>query len=133
MTAAPELQARAARDGLGWTCFALHIAIVAFSALGWLAPWRWVLIVYLVYVPFIVVQWQLNRGSCILNNIESLIRTGRWRDPGNAEEGAFLLRLVEDVFGFHPTHRQMNVFIYAIVSIFWGLAAGNLWLRQAAS
>lgn len=117
---------RGRRDALGQFCYWLHLAIVLFAVVGWLAPWRGLLIFYLCYLPLLPVQWQFNRTSCILNNIETWLRTGRWRNPSNPEEGAFLLRLIESVLGLHPTMRQMDVIIHALLGVFWLLALSHL-------
>jgi len=119
-------EAAASRDALGHAFFWHHIAVVVFIALGWISPWHWVLIAYLVLLPAVALQWQFNRDSCILNNIESLIRTGRWRDPDNAEEGAFLLELGRRLTGRDIGPRQMNAFIYSAMAVFWGLGLGHL-------
>lgn len=132
----PEIQAsevhpKGGRDGLGWLCFVLHLVLVAFAAFGWLMPWRAGLIFYLCYIPVMFLQWQFNAGSCVLNNVETLIRFGRWRNPRNREEGAFLKTLVEDITGFQPTKRQMNGAIYCLISVFWFLGFGHLvWQSQ---
>ena len=89
------------RDALGQFCFLIHFLPLVYVATGWLAPWRGALIVYLVFVPAMFLQWKLNKSSCVLNNIESLIRTGRWRNPDNREEGAWLRTLVNDKTGWN--------------------------------
>lgn len=105
--------------------------LVAYAALGWLFPSRTGLIVYLAYIPAMFLQWRFNQGSCVLNNIESLIRSGRWRNPSNREEGAFLKTLVEDVTGLSPTKAQMSLVIYCLISLFWFLGFGHLtWRTQ---
>ena len=76
-------------------------------------------------------MWQVNEGSCVLNNIETLIRSGRWRNPKSREEGAFIKTLIEDVTGLELTKRLMNGVIYCLISVFWVLAAGHLvWQPQ---
>lgn len=126
-----EVHPKGGRDALGWFCFLLHLALVVFAFLGWLMPWRSTLIFYLCYIPVMFLTWQFNDGSCVLNNIETLIRTGKWRNPKNREEGAFLKTLVEDVTGFQPTKRQMNTVIYCLISVFWLLGAGHMaWQSQ---
>jgi|HubBroStandDraft_2_1064218.scaffolds.fasta_scaffold22630_2 hypothetical protein len=114
------------RDALGWFCYVLHLAIVVFVVTGWLSPWRGVLIFYLVLLIAMPLQWRFNRSSCVLNNIESWLRTGRWRSPHNREEGAFLLRLVERVLGLYPSERFMDVFIHALLASLWLLALSHL-------
>ena len=81
------------RDALGNLCFYLHFAVMIYIVTGWLVPFRGALIVYLCFLPAVAVQWQFNKNSCVLNNVESLIRSGRWRDPNNKEEGAWLQTL----------------------------------------
>lgn len=120
------------RDSLGWLCFGLHLLLVTYAALGWLLPSTPGLIVYLVYIPAMFLQWQFNAGTCVLNNLENLIRHGRWRHPANREEGAFLKTLLEDTTGISPSQRQMNLAIYCLISLFWALGLGHLvWRAQA--
>jgi len=126
-----EVHPKGGRDALGWACFLLHLALVFFALLGWLMPWRAGLIFYLCYIPAMFLTWQFNEGSCILNNLENLVRLGRWRNPKNREEGAFLKTLVEDLTGLELTKRLMNAVIYCLISIFWLLGAGHLaWQSQ---
>jgi len=123
---ATEKADRHRRDALGWFCYLLHLGIVAFAVVGWLAPWRGVLIFYLIYLVCMPLQWRFNRSSCVLNNIESWLRTGLWRNPANTEEGAFLLRLIERVLNLYPTPRQMDVAIHSLLAVFWLLALSHL-------
>jgi|SRR5215469_13505286 len=114
------------RDALGQFCFALHFVIMVFIVVGWAIPQRGVLLFYLVLLPAVVVQWQFNRNSCVLNNVESLLRTGRWRDPGNAEEGAWLASLIRNVLRLQLNRALLDGFIYAVMVLFWGLGLNHL-------
>jgi hypothetical protein len=109
------------RDALGWTCFVLHFAILLYIVFGWLAPWHGVLVFYVVFLPAVAVQWLFNKNSCVLNNLESLIRAGRWRDPENAEEGAWLLTLARNTLNIKATPAQMDAFIYVVLALLWAL------------
>ncbi len=122
----PETVPQARRDALGHVFFWHHLLVMGFIVLGWLSPWPSVLIFYLVLLPVVTLQWLLNRDSCVLNNLESLIRTGRWRSPENPEEGAFLLELVRRVTGLDIGQDHMNTFIYTAMAVFWGLGLGHL-------
>lgn len=84
-------------------------------------PGRRLLACYLILVPALALQWRFNRNSCVLNNLESLMRSGRWRDPGNLEEGAWLATLAKNTLGLHPTPMQMDVFLYSVLTLLWGL------------
>jgi hypothetical protein len=71
----------------------LHLMVGVFVISGWLVSSFSALMCYLVLLPAMAAQWAINRRSCIINNLESWIRTGHWHDPNNCEEGGFLLMI----------------------------------------
>jgi hypothetical protein len=107
------------RDALGSVCFYLHFAVMIYIVTGWLVPLHGALVVYLSFLPAVALQWQFNKNSCVLNNIESLLRSGRWRDPNNREEGAWLQTLALNVTGILFKPWQMDVFTYFVVASLW--------------
>ena len=123
-SAIPEHPAK--RDALGWLFFLVHFLPLIYVVTGWLATARWALIVYLVFLPAMFAQWRFNKGSCVLNNLETLIRTGRWRNPKNREEGAWLRTVVSDATGWHLTAGQMDTFINGVLVVFWLIGAWHL-------
>ena len=129
MTAKGELDASAPvprRDALATFCFYLHFAVMIYVAAGWLIPGRAVLAFYLLFLPVVMVQWWFNKNSCVLNNIESFLRTRNWRSASNPEEGAWLGTLARDALGIEPTPLQIEIFTYAIMALFWGLGLWHL-------
>lgn len=118
--------ARRRRDILGQFCFALHLAIMIFIVFGWALPQRGLLIFYLAFLPAVVVQWLFNKNTCVLNNLESLFRTGRWRDPANAEEGAWLAGVIRSVLRLELKPAQLDAFVYVVLVLFWGLGLLHL-------
>jgi hypothetical protein len=124
-SALPEGPAK--RDALGNFCFYLHLAMMGYIVSGWLAPWRGALVFYLVFLPSVIAQWRLNNNSCVLNNTESLIRTGKWRNPRNREEGAWLHTLITDATGIPITKFQLDIIMYSVMAALWVL--GLLHLR----
>jgi hypothetical protein len=119
------------RDLLGNVCFYLHFAIMLYIVLGWLAPWKVALIFYVTFLPCVALQWLVNKNSCVLNNFESLLRFGQWRDPANEEEGAWLLTLARDTLGVRATPGQMDAFIYAVLAFLWVLGVGHSVMASA--
>ncbi|HTW36878.1 MAG TPA: hypothetical protein VMD53_19825 [Rhizomicrobium sp.] len=118
------------RDLLGHFCFALHFAVMIYIVAGWLAPWRPALVFYLLFVPAIYMQWTVNRDTCILNNIEGFMRTGRWRNKEiNPEEGAWLLTLATDITGLRISTFQINLLTYSVLVLVWLLALARLFWR----
>ncbi|MEJ0028485.1 MAG: hypothetical protein WDN01_20875 [Rhizomicrobium sp.] len=126
--AAGALPSRAAeaRDGLGNFCFYLHFAVMIYIVLGWAVPLHAALVFYVFFLPLVAIQWQFNKNSCVLNNIESLIRSGRWRDPHNAEEGAWLLTLATDLFGYPFKAWHIDVLTYLILVVLWSAGLSHL-------
>ena len=116
---------RNGRDALSWTCFLIHIAVLACVVLGWVIPGRAWLIFYLIFLPAMILHWKLNRDACILNNLENWMRHRRWRAPQtNREEGAWLRTLLSDATGIGLSKSQMDAVIYGALTLFWllGLA-----------
>jgi len=119
-------------DGLGIGCFVFHMSVGIYVLVGWIVSCQPALLIYLGLLPAMATGWRLNRQSCILNNLESLIRSGRWRDPVNQEEGGFLLMLCGWLFKARPHPLLLNRFSYAAVSLLWMLAFSHFsWLSMA--
>jgi hypothetical protein len=124
-TALPEAPKKV-RDTLSTICFYHHMAMMGYILLGWLVPWHAALIFYLVFLPSVIAQWRLNRNTCVLNNIEALLRTGKWRNPRNREEGAWLHTLIVDSTGIPITKFQLDCIMYSVMACLWGLAFWHL-------
>ncbi len=118
------------RDALGWTCFLIHIAVLACVVLGWAWPGQGWLAFYLVFLPLMFLHWKLNRGACILSNLENWLRHRRWRMPQtNREEGAWLRTLLADTTGIRLTQARMDTVIYGAMAVFWLLGAAH-WMGK---
>jgi hypothetical protein len=120
-----ECQTGPRMDGIGLSFLITHLAIGAYVLLGWLISPEPALTVYLVLLPAMATQWYVNRGCCVMNNIESWLRSGRWRDPNNPEEAGFLLMLCQWLFRARPHPVVLDRFSYATVLVLWLLAASR--------
>lgn len=119
------------RDRLGFSLFVFHLGVGVFVLAGWLISSNEALMFYLVLLPAMATQWAINKGSCILNNFESWLRTGQWRDPRNPEEGGFLLMLCDWMLAARPSPLALDRFSYAVVVFLWLLALGHVsWLAM---
>lgn len=65
------------------------------------------LLAYLVLVPIMVIHWLFHDNSCIINNIETLLTKGKWRNENNPEEGGFVLSAIYKVLGWAPRARDV--------------------------
>lgn len=114
------------RDLLGSFCYYFHFAVMIFVLGGWAIPLRPVLVLYLVFIPAMAIQWQFNKNSCVLNNIESWLRYGTWRAEQNAEEGAWLMTVIKNVTGIQLKPWHIAVITYGIMASLWGAALSHL-------
>ena len=105
-------------DSLRAALFVLHLAILSYVALGWLIPSRVALLLYTLLLPLIVIQWLLNGGASIVNNIENLVRVGRWNDPRNPFEGSFFKTLLQAI-GVPASQAQITTVLCFLMLIFW--------------
>lgn len=107
------------RDLLGNFCFYLHFAVLIFIVSGWAIPVPAILYIYLAFLPAVALHWQINKNSCVLNNVESYIRYGTWRAEQNAEEGAWLMTLIKNVTGIQLKHWQVDCITYGVMALLW--------------
>jgi hypothetical protein len=107
--------------------FALHVALIAYIGLGWLIPSRSALFLYCLLLPMIAMQWLLNGGASIVNNIENLVLSGKWSDPRNEFEGAFFRTLLHAV-GVPATQAQITTALCFLMLIFWIAAMCHMML-----
>jgi len=112
------------RDLLGQFCFYLHFAIMLYIVGGWALPWKPLLGFYLGFLPLVALHWQINKNSCVLNNMESWLRHGTWRSEHNAEEGAWLMTLIRNLTGITLRAWQVDLLTYSVMAALWG---AGLW------
>ena len=123
-TAAPSPTEK--RDLLGNFCFYLHFVIMLYIVGGWAIPVHATLYFYLAFLPAVAAHWQINKNSCVLNNIESFLRHGTWRSQHNPEEGAWLMTLIKNATGIQIKPWQVDCITYGIMTVLWCLAVWHL-------
>ena len=106
----------------------LHYAVLLWGVVGWAIPSPAWLLAYLIAMPLIAVQWLLNGNTCILNNVESWIAAGRWRDETDADQGGFIAGVLYGLTGWRPSPRMNDAISYGLLAVFWILAAIH-WIR----
>ncbi len=110
---------------------ATHYAILAWALVGWMIPSNAWLTAYLICMPMIAVQWLLNRNTCIMNNLESWLTTGQWRDTADPNQGGFIAGVLDRVTGWRPNGHQTNMISYGLLAAFCLLAFAHLFVRGA--
>ena len=99
----------------------LHLGVIAYVCFGWQMESRIGLFLYVQSLPLIMMQWLFNRGTSFVANLESLIRTGRWRDRGNPFEGRLFQQLFRYV-GLDFTRAQISTLLVTAMAMFWMVA-----------
>ncbi|MGQ0742508.1 MAG: hypothetical protein ACT4OG_09505 [Alphaproteobacteria bacterium] len=115
-------QSRYRYDALGIVLLALHLAVIAYVLTGWTVQSRDALFFYVLFLPGLCLQWILNRGSSLLTNVESYLRSGHWRDPENPDEGRFLQNLIRRSAGLAPSRAQAMTVACSLMLMFWQAA-----------
>jgi len=72
-------------------------------------------------------QWLLNGGASIVNNIENLVRVGQWNDADNKFEGAFFKTLLQAI-GVPASQAQITTLLCFLMLIFWVSAICHMML-----
>ena len=114
-------QAAVTTDWLSVALFMVHAAIVGYVVAGWTAQTRLGLFIYLMLLPMVVLQWLVNGGSSVVSNIESLKRTGHWRDAEQGLDGAFFQSVLGSI-GLAATKAQINTVVVVSMFLFWVVA-----------
>jgi hypothetical protein len=110
------------RDSLSYGLLILHLMVMAYVLVGWMVDSRIGLLLYLLFLSGLALQWLLNRGSSVLNNFDTYMRTHHWRDPRNADEGAFLQNLLRWATGIKASQISIMSVVYLLMFLFWQAA-----------
>ncbi len=98
----------------------LHIAILILNLTGWLLPHKW-LWIYLIWIPLMIIQWQLNQGTCVLTNLENYL-VGEINRPKSQQQGQFIKSLFLKLCGFTPSDTVLKYLIYLTIFCCWSFA-----------
>jgi hypothetical protein len=101
------------------------MAVGIFVLAGWLISSTEGLLLYLLLLPAMATQWAVNQGSCVINNIETWLRTGHWRDPESGEDGRYLAMLCDWLFAMRPDPAALDRLSYSVVLFLWVLGLGH--------
>jgi len=114
------------RDFLGICLFLLQFAVCFYLVLGWLIPSAAALFFYLAFLPAVAMLWQVNRGDSVIGNIETLLRTGRWRDPRRAGGGRFIGLVLLSALRINLPPSVLDAFSHGGLVVLWVLAFRHL-------
>jgi|APSaa5957512535_1039671.scaffolds.fasta_scaffold561640_1 hypothetical protein len=104
----------------------LHLAIVFFLLLGWLATNDLVLLIHFASVPLIMLQWKFNDGTCLLTNLEEwLSPTPKKKDQ---QQGQLIKSILLKCMDELPTDSTIKKGLYSILWISFSISGFKLFL-----
>ncbi len=98
-----------------------HLVVFLYILLGWLLP-VYTLGFYMLWVMTIIVQWELNSGTCLLTNLENYLKGEEVSTKKDEQEGQFLKELILKVCGFTPTDKHLKAMVYLLMYLFFVVA-----------
>lgn len=97
----------------------MFVLIVPFSDSNYL------LFMYSIVVPFIILHWILNNNMCCLTVAENYIRHITNGTKINIKD-SFTYKLIAPIYDFNKNHQNFSIFIYMLTILLWSIAMGNL-------
>ncbi|NEO58754.1 MAG: DUF2784 family protein [Okeania sp. SIO3B5] len=104
----------------------LHTSVLIFTLTGWLLPNK-LLLIYLVWIPLMVIQWQLNQGTCILTNLENYL-VGETNKQKSEQQGQFVKSLFLNLCGFVPADNFLKYLIDCTIFSCWCVGSYRFYL-----
>jgi hypothetical protein len=95
----------------------IHHVVLVFVLFGWAVPSPMVRLVHIIFLPLMVLQWQLNKGACLLTNLENYL-LGK-KIERSEQDSQFIRSAISKLSDWQPTKKQMGLIIYSAVSISW--------------
>jgi hypothetical protein len=100
--------------------FILLIIIIPFSSSNYL------LIMYILLVPFIILHWVLNENTCCLTVLEQNIRNKTTGLKINKKD-TYIHKLIAPIYDLKKNNQNLSTYIYTITIILWLLSCGGLY------
>lgn len=92
---------------------ATHHAILLFVVFGWMFAQQEILIAHMITIPFVILQWKMNEGRCLLTDLENHFLSER----EDSESDGFVKGLIHKIFKVQPTENQVLGLMYAVMMI----------------
>ena len=83
---------------------------------------NYLLSMYLIIIPFIVLHWVLNNNTCCLTVAEKYFREQSSNSSVDMDD-CLTYKLIAPVYDFKKNNEDFSTFIYSIVAILWGITA----------
>ena len=102
----------------------VHTLIVMFFLLVPFFGNNYMLLMHVVFLPFIVLHWLFNNNTCILSTIEIYIRQRLGMDDDKNK--CFTCKLINPIYDFVSDYNQWSNIIYTVTLILWLISVYKL-------
>ena len=102
----------------------LHIFFILFVIITPFLSSNYLLLLYTLTIPFLILHWLCNDNTCVLTIVERKLR-GKERD----DKDCFTCRLIEPVYDFNKNYETFSTATYIIVISLWLLSTAKLVLK----
>ncbi|MGB3401623.1 MAG: DUF2784 family protein [Microcoleaceae cyanobacterium] len=109
----------------------LHLSILIFVILGGFSPNLFLCKIHLILIPLMILQWQLNQGTCILTNIENALEDTS--PEKQQQQGQFIKSLLSRCFNPLPSDQTIKIGIYSIILMAWSISAIRVFIIKSSN
>ena len=87
---------------------------------------NYLLCLYIITIPFIILHWILNDNTCCLTIAEKYFREKTYKQNINIEE-CISYKLIAPIYDFNKNNNDFSVFIYALTISLWSIASYKIY------
>lgn len=109
----------------------LHLLFTLFIMLAPITNSNYLQLLHSVFVPFLVVHWELNDHTCAVTIMERYIRKYVMEEEYKENE-CITCRLVEPVYDFKNNHKAFTKFIYSTTLALWLISLSSLYCKYSS-
>lgn len=106
----------------------IHILFVLFVIITPFTNSNYLLLIYVIVIPFVMLHWVMNDNTCILTIMEKHARKQLYGEDTKTED-CFTCRLIEPVYDFNKNYSSMSTAIYIITIVLWLIAVYKLYSK----
>jgi len=103
----------------------LHIMYILFIILAPFSNIKYILVLHVIIVPFMMMHWLTNNNMCALTLAEKHIRQQLYGTSDS--DDCFTCRLIEPVYDFTNNKGSMIIFIYLVTLLLWFISLYKLY------
>jgi hypothetical protein len=107
----------------------LHIIFFTFVIIGPFTGSNYILLLHLIFIPFLLIHWVFNDNTCAITTAEKLIKKSIKKDEYDPKKDCLTCRLIDPVFDFKKNNMSRATFIYIVTIVLWTITVINLKLK----